>query len=133
MLPDDATPGMFGADLRPWLTMGFGRSNTTRLELQPFTEGTPLLPHDDVSVFIIARDLVFIALWESGKVTGMYYAIDLPDAGDDGEGGDTRAPDPSKEGIKEAICNRLLRTCMDDEDPNWILACAAWLYFCMDE
>ena len=121
---------IFGADLKAWMGLGFGGNVADRLEWEPLTPATPSLPHDDVSVFIVDESLVFVALWQAGNVTGLYYAVDLEDAKGDEENGPSRASDPDKAEIKRTICNRLLDVCMEQEGEYWIFACAFWLYFC---
>jgi hypothetical protein len=124
------SPQMFGADLKAWMGLGFGGDLANRLEWEPLTPTTPSLPHDDVSVFIVDDSLVFVALWQAGSVTGLYYGVDLDEPEGNEEGGQSRASEPDKAEIKRTICNRLLDVCMEQEGEYWIFACAFWLYFC---
>lgn len=130
LLGEGAEPEMFGTNLGLFLT-GMTDMGQPRLELQPFDVATALAPHDDVSVFIVNEELMLIALWEKGGVTGVYYALDDPGQS---AGPPRQVMAPSNDPKKKAlICELLYNECIKKKSEHWVLACGLWLYFCAAE
>lgn len=121
---------LFGMDPEAFLTsLTVEDPDISQGLLDSFHENTASIPHDDVTVFVISEELVFLFLWERGELIGTFYAVDtdaaaerFADENDSGSGG-VAAPAidfPTSRIVCQGVRGCCRSTC---QDLYWIIAC----------